>query len=121
MERLSCKDYGSLMLILASEFFRIHVLDDPLKVTARKFLKREHKPQDSSLWTETPTDREKRLKGQPKDDDYNEGSSSRSKRSRRQGSDDDEPTYRSQADIECEEQIRKYNVRNCPNSGCGSK
>ncbi|KAG0337478.1 hypothetical protein BG000_005340 [Podila horticola] len=81
--------------------------DDPLKITARQFLKREHKPQDSSLWTETPADREKRLRGEPKDDD--EGSSSRSKRSRRHGSDDDEPTYRSQADIEREEQIRKYN------------
>lgn len=113
--------YESLMPIIASDFLLNTCLDDPLKITARQFLKREHKPQDSSLWTETPADREKRLKGQPKDDDYDEGSSSRSKRSRRHGSDDDEPTHRPQADIEREEQIRKYNVRNCPNSGCGSK
>ncbi|KAF9285450.1 hypothetical protein BGZ74_001490 [Mortierella antarctica] len=69
--------------------------DDPLKITARQFLKREHKPKNSSLRTETPADRGKRLRGEPKDND--------------EANDDDEPTYRSQANIEREVQIRKYN------------
>ncbi|KAG9327481.1 hypothetical protein KVV02_000430 [Mortierella alpina] len=83
--------------------------DDPLKITARTFLMREHQPQDASLWTETPADREKRLRDDPQDD--GEGSSrGRHKKSKRRGSDDDEPQPRSRADIEREEQIRKYNA-----------
>ncbi|KAF9330052.1 hypothetical protein BG006_006959 [Podila minutissima] len=65
--------------------------DNTLKITVCQFLKHEHKPQDSSLRTETPADREKRLRGEPKNDD--EDSSLLSKRSRRHGSDNDKPTY----------------------------
>ncbi|KAF9992442.1 hypothetical protein BGZ80_003648 [Entomortierella chlamydospora] len=69
---------------------------------------REQKPQDSTLWTETPADREKRLRGEPKDADDEDPR--RHKKSKRRGSDDDEFTQKSQADIEREEQIRKYNA-----------
>ncbi|KAG0056129.1 hypothetical protein BGZ83_006224 [Gryganskiella cystojenkinii] len=85
--------------------------DDPLKITARTFQKREQKPQDSSLWTETPADREKRSRGGPRDEDDEERE--RHKRSKRRGSDDDDDhhsVYRSRADKEREEQIRKYNA-----------
>ncbi|KAG0276029.1 hypothetical protein BGZ96_003500 [Linnemannia gamsii] len=82
--------------------------DDPLKITARTFQKREQAPQDSSLWTETPADREKRLRGEPRERDED---SDRRKRSRRR-EDDDEQQYhqRSRQDAEREEQIRKYNA-----------
>ncbi|KAG0326049.1 hypothetical protein BGZ99_010188 [Dissophora globulifera] len=81
--------------------------DDPLKVTARTFQKRELKPQDSSLWTETPGDREKRLRGDPRDGD---GESSQRKKSKRR--DDDDDVHRSQEDIDREERIRQYNAKN---------
>lgn len=85
------------------------LLDDPLKITARTFQKREQAPQDSSLWTETPADREKRLRGEPRDRDED---SDRRKRSKRRGDDDEQQDYqRSRHDAEREEQIRKYNVR----------
>ena len=92
-----------LLLIYLRGFAFQKKKDDPLKVTARTFQKREQKPQDSSLWTETPADREKRLRG-----DHEE--SGRHKKSKRL--EEDEPARRSQADIEREEQIRQYNVRN---------
>lgn len=94
--------YTKDLLVLCS-------IDDPLKITARTFQKREQAPQDSSLWTETPADREKRLRGEPRDRDED---SDRRKRSRRGGDDDEQQDYlRSRQDAEREEQIRKYNVR----------
>lgn len=93
--------YTNDLLVLCS-------IDDPLKITARTFQKREQAPQDSSLWTETPADREKRLRGEPKDRDED---SDRRKRSKRRGDDEQQDYQRSRQDAEREEQIRKYNVR----------
>ncbi|CAG8650384.1 1452_t:CDS:2 [Funneliformis mosseae] len=77
--------------------------ETPTNMRSRQFKKRAHNPNDNdnSLWTETPAEREERLKKQ---------ASSTQKRKLVKDNEDDEPIKYSRVDLETSEKVNEYNA-----------